>query len=359
MFGHRTEMVAYEIHQPLPCDEELWSATSGVEVRRLETSLEAKGAKPIPFVEGLQRTINGHEVRTNSFGRTILMAGVLNICWHLKNRELQMSTLSSSHVFGERSKWRGPLTRAFDHWKQDFDRSLAGRIGSSPSPYNYTRPEDNVVFESKTVLHHLAHMAMYVDIVDCQKFAGASRVLGRPIRAHDRSKVQLRMRDQWARTEGARDATYYAIRFLSAVLMSDRSMHRLSYGDATQPYEYSARDDVLFNRPWVLYSAALILWSYGFALEGPVSQLPPLGTHDEQLRDMRSFLKDLSSIRSTSDLKVRKGLNRCSGLLMVLRSTFQKTRWQLLEEAAKLLSNCIQALSGGGSNLALVSSNAK
>jgi len=37
------------------------------------------------------------------------------------------------------------------------------------------------------------------------------------------------------------------------------------------PVEYLVRSDKLLNRPWVLYYAVLIIWSYGYALEGLTS----------------------------------------------------------------------------------------
>jgi hypothetical protein len=161
MFGHSTVMVAHEMRLPLPCDEALWTATNSAEVGRIEASLQANGVKPISFLEGLKRTLNGQEVRTNSFGRTILMAGLLSVSWHMNQRDLQVNSLGVSQALGGRDKWRGSLTRAFDLWKQDFDRSLSVNSDSIPGPYVYTdKKEDNVVFQSRTVLHHLAHMAM-------------------------------------------------------------------------------------------------------------------------------------------------------------------------------------------------------
>lgn len=327
MFGHSTVMVAHEMRLPLPCDEALWNATNSAEVGRIEANLHASGIKPISFLEGLKRTLNGQEVRTNSFGRTILMSGLLSVSWHMNQRDLQVNSLGVSQALGGRDKWRGSLTRAFDLWKQDFDRSLA-----------HTQPE-KITTDSRTVLHHLAHMAMHVDIVDCQMVARAKRLLGRTIGSQDLNSAQRRMKDNWAPTAKARDATWYALRFLSTVLVPDNSTY------AT--FDYSPRDDVILNRPWVVYFAALIVWSYGFALEGPSSQAaPPDYDFDAQVRDMRSYLRQLGSVRSPEDLKSLRGFNKCSGLLMVLRTTFEKTRWELLHEAALLLANCIQLLNG-------------
>ncbi|CZT43845.1 related to C2H2 zinc finger protein [Rhynchosporium secalis] len=349
MFGHSTVMVAHEMRLPLPCDEALWSATSSAEVGRIEASLQANGVKPISFLEGLKRTLNAQEVRTNSFGRTILMAGLLSVSWHMNQRDLQVNSLGVSQALGGRDKWRGSLTRAFDLWMQDFDRSLARSSDTIPGPYAYTdKKDENVVIQGRTVLHHLAHMAMHVDIVDCQIFARAKRLLGRTIGSQDLNSAQRRMKDTWAPTAKARDATWYALRFLCTVLLPEESAsstHRGGYNDP--PFDYSARDDLLLNRSWVVYFAALVVWSYGFALEGPTKEpIPPAYDMNAQVNDMRAYLRRLGSVRSPEELKGMEGFNGCTGMLMVLRTVFEKTRWELLHEAALLLNNCISLVGG-------------
>ncbi|TAQ83237.1 hypothetical protein B7494_g8437 [Chlorociboria aeruginascens] len=294
MFGHSTVMVAHEMRLPLPCDESLWSATNSAEVGKIESSLQANGVKPISFLEGLKRTLNGQEVRTNSFGRTILMAGLLSVSWHMNQRDLQVNSLGVSQALGGRDKWRGSITRAFDQWMQDFDRSLARQNENAPSPYAYSdKRDENIIFKSRTVLHHLAHMAMHVDIVDCQIFARAKRLLGRTIGAQDLNSAQRRMKDSWAPSAKARDATWYALRFLSTVLLPDEStVSQSGFESVDPPFDYSPRDDILLNRPWVMYFAALIVWCYGFALEGPNTvPLPGAFDFEDQVRDMRAYLR--------------------------------------------------------------------
>lgn len=348
MFGHSTVMVAHEMRLPLPCDEKLWKAQSGAEVGRIEANFMSNGVKPIPFLEGLKRTLSAQEVQTNSFGRMILMAGLLNVSWHMNQRDLQVNSLGGgvSHALGGRDKWRGTLTRAFDAWKGDFDRSLRrGDISSDPYLIDASNRHDaHAVFESRIVLHHLAHMAMHVDIVDCQIFARAKRLLGRAIGAQDLSAAQRRMKDIWAPSLRARDATFYALKFLCSVLSEGSGAPQ---SDGYHPDEpYSARDDVLLNRPWVLYFAALVVWSYGHALEGPCLEAVVPSSKHEQVRQMRDYLVAYGSVSTPEELKKKKGLNNNSCLLLVLRDTFLSTRWELLHEGATLLSNCLQLNEG-------------
>ncbi|KAK3075202.1 hypothetical protein LTS18_014087, partial [Coniosporium uncinatum] len=106
MFGHSAVMVAHEMRLPLPCDESLWVATSGADVGRFEQQMHQQGIKPTTFLDGLKKTLNGQSVRTNSFGRTIIMAGLLSVSWHMNQRDLQVSSLGVSQALGGRDKWR-------------------------------------------------------------------------------------------------------------------------------------------------------------------------------------------------------------------------------------------------------------
>jgi len=349
MFGHSTVMVAHEMRLPLPCDDKLWKAASGAEVGRIEANLLGVGQKPISFLEGLKRTLSGNEVQTNSFGRTILMAGLLSVSWHMNQRDLQVNSLGGgvTQALGGRDKWRGTLTRAFDSWKGDFDKKLMRNGEISNDPYHYDSPnrnEANVVFESRIVLHHLAHMAMHVDIVDCQIFARAKRLLGRAIGTQDLNSAQRRMKEAWAPSAKARDATFYALKFLHSVLLSrDASTPK----SAVYPDEpYSARDDVLLNRPWVLYFAALVVWCYGYALDGACPHVPQPSTPQEKVAMMRDYLVKYGSVATPDDLKSMKGIGQNTPLLMVLRDSFEGTRWELLHEGATLLTNCIHLNAG-------------
>ncbi|EEQ91257.2 C2H2 finger domain-containing protein [Blastomyces dermatitidis ER-3] len=352
MFGHSAKMVAHEMRLPLPCDEALWSATSAAEVARVQSSLHSNGVKAIMFLDGLKKTLNGQKVRTNSFGRTILMAGLLSVSWHMNQRDLQVSSLGVAQALGGRDRWRSSLLRSYDNWKRDFDDALAE---SNPSNYsNAIRQfpmDDDIIFESRTVLHHLAHMASHVDVVDCQIFAGAGRLLGRSITPKDYSTAREKMVERWANKAAARDAAFFALKFLTQVLLSDDGRAVVQHGSVAymELNEYSARDDFLLNRPWVIYFAALVVWSYGYALDGAINApVPELSTPDERRKDMYEFLDRVGGVRTPEELLHVHDRNRCMGLLMILQETFSYTRWELLHEAANLLGSCIEKLKGSG-----------
>lgn len=347
MFGHAATMVAHEMKLQLPCDESAWSATSSAEVGRIESNLQARGIKPISFFDGLRLTLNHKHVRTNPFGRTALMAGLLSVSWHMNQRDVQVRSLGALKALGGKDIWRGTLTKAFDSWRNDFEQSIdkdsatfSGLIQAS------TKLNDDIIFESNTVLHHLAHMATHVDIVSCQIFAKATRLLGRTTLPADYTMAQKRIRENWAPKASARHATFFALKFLALALLpdpADPSPARLKKGE--EP-EYCARNDFLLNRPWVLYFAALTIWSYGFALDGQVTCLPELDTIEQQKSDMRQFLKRVGGVRSPGELENMRDRNSCIGMLLILQRMFRKCRWELVHEAANLLTNCIDMLKG-------------
>ena len=347
MFGHSATMVAHEMKLQLPCDETLWSATSSAEVGRIENNLQSNGIKPMTFFDGLKNTLKGKPVRTNSFGRTAIMAGLLSVSWHMNQRDVQVHHLGALKALGGKDIWRGPLTKAFDSWKNDFDQSIGKDTAPASAAYPSSRLDEENIFESRTVLHHLAHMAMHVDVVSCQIFAKAGRLLGRTTLPSDYAIAQKRIKENWAPRPSARHATFYALKFLAQVLMPDTAnSHRNSAPISMESLStYSARDDSLLNRPWVLYFAALIVWSYGYALDGPVRSIPNLYTPEQQTYDMRAFLIRVGGIQDPRELELMKDRNACLGMLYVLRTMFQKCRWELLHEAAKLLGNCINMLS--------------
>ncbi|KAF3361322.1 hypothetical protein VdG1_00931 [Verticillium dahliae VDG1] len=62
---------------------------------------------------------------------------------------------------------------------------------------------------------------------------------------------------------------------------------------------------------------------------------------------MREYLVKFGSVESPEELKLMQGMNANTALLMVLKDSFETTRWELLHEGATLLNNCIQLNAGG------------
>ena len=386
-FGHEMVLNIHEMKLPLPCDECYWTASSASEIAKLQNQPGATPLKPTNFLDSLKMTLNGEKVQTNIFGRTVLMAGLLNVGWHMSKRDELVSNLGVAVAPRGEEKWKTSLKRAFNFWRRDFDESLAHL-----PEYHSASPTDTVdngnVFESRTVMHHLAFMWLYVDMVDIQIFAHSKCLLGRNVTAKAFDLASQRVKE-WATSPGAREAVFHALKFLSDVLTpetasastpssstmsqsttapSQTTSPTPSKSSVTQFYphshhhhppqvhrpvklSYSAREDPLLNRPWVLYHAALIVWAYGYALEGPVSsnpRHPPPTSLATKIGDMYAFLGRVGGVRTPEELLSCAGQrNGCVGLLMVLRDLFRDARWELLREASDLLGNCVELLVGG------------
>ncbi|KAG5930221.1 hypothetical protein E4U42_002623 [Claviceps africana] len=349
MFGHSAVMATHEIRLPLPCDESLWRAKSSTEVVRANARLNSLGIRPISFLEGLKRTLSHQEVRTSTFGRTALMAGLMSVTYHLKQRDLQVNMLGGRVIEASagRDKWREALTRAYDWWKSDFDQRMRDdEPQNDPYAQHNARIEAHTAFDSRIVLHHMAHMAMDTDFIDCQIFARAKRLFGRTIRPRELSNAQRRVKEQWAPSAKARNATLSAFRLLSSVLLPNGSASTNASGSWPKGI-YSTRHDVLINRPWVLYFAALVVWCYGYAVEGPCGKRGEMWSLNENHRQMQAYLSTYASVKDANDFQFMRGVNNNTALLIVLRDAFDKTKWDLLQEGAHLMRNCIILNEGG------------
>ncbi|KEF62464.1 uncharacterized protein A1O9_00436 [Exophiala aquamarina CBS 119918] len=344
MFGHAAMMVVHEIRLPLPCDDALWSATSAAEVGRVEASLHANGIKPTTFLDGLKKTLTGRRVRTNNFGRMILMAGLLSVSWHMHQRDLQVSSLGVSQSMGAPDGWRTPLTKAFEFWKKDFDENLEHmRKASLPWQKHDVGSGEEDMAKAAYVLHHLSHMSMHVDIMDCQIFAGSKRLFGRTVSNADYERVKCKIFD-WAKGQSASVGVFHALQLLRSVIPPTK--------DGSKKL-YNARDDHLVIRPWASYFAALVVWSYGFAMDGVLRPFPSLiqATPELQLdavvKDAHVFLSTVGAVKTPQGLDaIKDGRNNVVGVLAILETAFRDSRWELLHEAADLLRNAIMLLRG-------------
>ncbi|KAG5939926.1 hypothetical protein E4U53_007702 [Claviceps sorghi] len=349
MFGHSAVMATHEIRLPLPCDESLWRAKSSTEVFRANARLNSLGIRPISFLEGLKRTLSQQKVETTTFGRTALMAGLMSVTYHLKQRDLQVNILDVRVIEAScgRDKWREALTRAYDWWKSDFDQGIRdSELCNDSFTQDNARIEAHTAFDSRIVLYHMAQMAMDTDFIDCQMFARAKRLFGKTIRPRELRNAQRRVAEQWAPSMRARNATLSAFRLLNTVMLMDGSAS--TNASSSWPKEtYRIQNNVLMNRPWVLYFAALVVWCYGYAVEGPCGIMGGKCSLDENQRQMRVYLSTYASVKDANEFQFMRGINKNTALLIVLRDVFDNTKWDLLHEGAHLMRNCIILNEGG------------
>jgi hypothetical protein len=364
MFGHTADMAPHEIRLPLPCDDNLWTASNPDTVRQLDQNLRMYGVQTISFLDGLKRAVHGKEVKTHSFGRMIIMSGLLSVGWHLSHRETHLKWLDLSAPPTEtQDVWRRKLLNAFDDWKRSFDaaQGAAGTSGLADSSAQFSG--SNGPINSAAVLYHLAQISLHVDIIDCQVYAGAKRLLGRKVSVRDYTNVVARMRG-WASSPSTRHAVLHAFKLLHRVLVDPRrsggasERERLDVGGVSLPpievQTYSCRNEPDPHRPWVMYYAALCIWSFVRALSRQDSvQDPPAHSHTQfrhnkpppvNYRRVAAYLSHVANLSELTE-SVAMGLgDGLPDLLDALRSIFSEAHSELLQEACERLRICKEML---------------
>ena len=211
---------------------------------------------------------------------------------------------------------------------------------------------------------------MHVDFRDCQIFAGAKSNLGRPITDSDRERAKNNI-SIWIKTSGGRLAVYHALQALRNTFL------RASNDDGPQ---YNARDDHLIVRPHTLFIAALIVWCWGYMVDGLLRPYPShllsstgnssrsslagvntainaqsngVGANWESsetiqaanFQDAKLYLQTIGAANSPSELEgIKAGRNNVVGLLRTLEFAFKDSRWELLHEAAERLRGAVAML---------------
>ncbi|KAK8004087.1 cis-Golgi transport protein particle complex 20 kDa subunit [Apiospora arundinis] len=363
MFGHTADMAPHEIRLPLPCDETLWLASTPEKVREQEASFRMYGVKQVSFLDGLKRAIHGKEVQTHSFGRMIIMSGLLSVGWHLNHRETHLSwlELGGGVSSDRREKWSKMLLTAFDGWKSSFDKAMGA---NDTNPNGEARTGANGLIQSAAVLYHLAQFSLYIDIVDCQVYAGAKRLLGRKITTRDYGNVVARMRT-WSNQPSTHHAVLHAFKLLHRVLVDPfqrpQPMYHVGTGGLIQNTQYSCRHDPDPHRPWILYYATLSIWCFvqavGYTRPHPITATSSLHHHHHNPQHSHpmtgsprlSLAEYLTSVagRHTFDKNTSADLGMgLPDLLDTVGSLAAESHSELLQEAHGRLEQCRELLAG-------------
>ncbi|KAI1171069.1 fungal-specific transcription factor domain-containing protein [Nemania sp. FL0916] len=354
MFGHTADMAPHEIRLPLPCDEALWSASSHESARQQEAGLRMYGIRPVFFLDGLKRALHGQEVRTHSFGRMIIMCGLLSVGWHLRHRETHLKWLDIAPGASEtRDKWYKMLLKAFDDWKTSFDDAIGTTGLSNTEPSGPSQQSTaNGLIQSAALLYHLAHLSLYVDIIDCQVYAGAKRLVGRKVSSRDLANVNTRM-TVWAGQIYTKHAILHAFKLLHRILIDPRQKKIATQdlaGHNLGAIQYSVRADTDPHRPWIMYYATLSIWSFAQALRSQGQATRPLSPNIS--RHALTVVPDyLSRIAKLSELDNAMASTLCDGLqelLDVVHELLSHSHTELLKEACDRLVSCKELMYGGG-----------
>ncbi|EQL00315.1 zinc finger domain-containing protein type domain containing protein [Ophiocordyceps sinensis CO18] len=347
MFGHTADMAAHEIRLPLPCDDNLWKASSPDVVRQLDANCGLYGFEQVSFLDGLKSALHGKEVKTHAFGRMIVISGLLSVGWHLSHKEAHLKWLDlRTPSAGTQDGWRKMLLRALGNWKRSFDVAMSESV-AEPSGNG---PVSNGPIGSASLLFHLVHISLHTDIVDCQVYAGAKRLLGRKVSSRDYANAVKRM-SSWAKQASTRHAVLHAFKLLHCVLVEPHPRRRTSLDDA-QPVaiQYSLRNETDPHRPWIMYYAVLVIWAFVQAVGRPPGKGFPLRPSQMAHSTYARMAEYLSAVAGLSDLDEATAAALHEGLpelLDAMEGILEEADTELLREARERLSVCKDMLLGG------------
>ncbi|KAG5925384.1 hypothetical protein E4U42_004336 [Claviceps africana] len=342
IFGHTAIVGAHEIRLPLPCDDCLWTATTPESVRQLDANLKIYGVREVFFLDGLKRTLHGKDVNTDSFGRMILLCGVLSIGWHLNHHATDPSWLELRNAVSEtREKWRELVLDAFREFPRSFDISTSDSL-TDEAPGLRSLPNGPV--NSAYLLVHFAHISIHADTVDLQVYGGAQRVQGRKIGGASFAAAASRLAT-WARQPRSRLAVLHAFKLLYRILVDPNPGKRHDPEQTPAP-QYSVLMESDLHRPWIIYLSTLTIWTFVRVLGGPpenksnAQASQPTGTAQDTYERMIRYVTPVSAMHDINDETVETLHDGLLDLLEVVTDILTGCYTDLLMEARNVLAVC-------------------
>lgn len=300
IFGHTPVLSVSDVRLPLPCAEPLWECKSSA---RWQTLFQ-RSPRPPQFLSTLKAVLARNLVPTScsDYSRFILLHGLFSLTTHLHAQEtttlgIQVGKTGSSDAPTQASPvdaWIENISRAIGTWS-----------------FSLLSLEPSLCLEAARPLHRMAFMTLHTNITDFQLLVKDPALLNNQLSKREVAKAESRIRAWSRKEEEAKRAVMHSLLLIKETVFAG---HR-----------YKAREDNIAPRPWCMYHAIIILWSYGLMTEGPEENSPVIGV-EEYVGRM------LSALQSGHQGKIL-GANRTKGLVTAMRDAFQGCRWALLEEA--------------------------
>jgi len=359
VFGYQLMLFSNQIQLNLPCDDELWeSYLTPNEIPNRNDSL--------PFLVGLKKLLNREHVNTGSFGKKILLAGLLTIMFQMQQRDLQGSILEFEQL---RDTWKDTLSLAFDYWNCDIMKGCCNSTNAfllKNDSLKSTRPyalctEDT---RCKLPVYHMAQITLRIQHYDYYIFAGAPWRMNVQAEASDYELVERKIRE-WAHSSNGRVSVIYAYLFFFEMFLSPQD----SISQSNLPY--TSDSDAILNRLNVIALVTLLVWSYNFVQLGPESNalgnddglniVPTLFSVEDgysYLRRVRNELTNLTGkmlhtskpmdsfkfhntvLQYASQLDAVKNRHYMTGLLGMISKIFEECYWEVGNEFSRLIENC-------------------
>ncbi|KAF2151454.1 hypothetical protein K461DRAFT_287213 [Myriangium duriaei CBS 260.36] len=332
LFGQSLCMSAFEMRSSLPCDRNLWDATTAEEWYKIAC---IRRSDDIPFFLSELRCYFSSSPRRadlNGFSRVLLLHGLMAISWDMDRRDQTSLGLMGDHFL--QGGWRLHLKNAYDIWKADFDgyEQLTRRYYSADECKDTpcgTRERSSCLdkfFDGYRALYHAAQIVLSSEVIDLQIYAGARHILGRAVAKSDyaRSKSVIR---RWL-TEQQQDAAHAA--WHAACLLSSISRDEATFSTSDHALHYA----------WVIYLATLTIWTFHHGHSHSES--------DEMVWDTRKDMTCLIDHMVNSgpqallpDVYVPALRNPTVGLIAVVARQLCKIRWSIIRDGMLVLRRLV------------------
>ncbi|KAH9908263.1 alpha/beta hydrolase fold-domain-containing protein [Xylariomycetidae sp. FL2044] len=300
IFGHNAALSLTDFHLPLPCAEALWDAPTATAWNR-EQSRTAPSPYFLPEIRGL---LSRHPIpyTYSPYARFVLLHGLISLTRHMVTRDQTASCISvPENQLPAVDDSRPFLTPEHDHWKDRLDHAI------NTWSFSLMSQTPSICLEAARPLQRIAHVSIHVSLMDFHVLAGAPN-LATGVRAPPGSLPFTRAYkriSEWASHSDARKTLRHCL------LMVQETMFTRA--------RYSAAEDNIILRPWILYNTTLILWAYGAITE--------------YLSHM------LNGLMGDGDISYSQGASRTIGLVKAVGLALDECRWELLGEAKETLKS--------------------
>lgn len=318
IFGHSAAINLTDIQLPLPCADSLWEAPSAVDWHR-----ERAKVQPCPlFLPALRALLSQHPIphTYSPFARFVLLHGLFALTRHMLTRDQTASCMSTKgsetrqqtaeitddedpSPTPEPDNWRDRMDRAIDTWSFSL-------LSQTPS----------LCLEAARPLQRIAHLSIYVSLIDFHVLAGAPN-LSTGVRTTQDS-VQYanayQRISQWAHSRNVNRVLRHCLLLIQETMFTRA--------------RYIAAEDNIILRPWVLYNTVLVLWAFGATT---ASSETSTATAEWTAEEYLSYM--LNALMGDGDLSRLQAASNIGGLIKTVHKAMENCRWELLEEAREIL----------------------
>ncbi|CAH2356085.1 zinc finger protein [[Candida] railenensis] len=362
IYGHSVILYAHQIHLSLPCEDELWefnksglTASNGL-LPQLQTP---------KFHLALRKILKKQKVETSSFGKKILLGGLLSIMFQMSQKDLR---LSNNEWEALQETWKDTISLGIDYWRKEicnddccittnslYNKSVKIAGGDFDEESDELKLIPTMLRSNdrrcKFSIYHISQIYLRITHYDYIIYAGAPSRMNVPVREEEYLAVTKRVLE-WSKNLNGRISVIHAYLFLFEMLLEKGSDDLL--------YAYDPNLDPFLHRKNIIISAVLVIFAYNYSLYGPESteEDPMIYREDgySYLKRIRRAFKKVkgkvnepyNSLIKTYEKELQniKNTNHIAGLLSLFYESYRRSNWEIGREYSKLLKNCIERCVG-------------